>query len=409
LPLDRIGWLKRLRFEVDEREYLMKICMLCSMHEVSDERVTYKQAVSLAAMGHEVKVYGRGGKDDYVPDVPGLSYEILLPETWGLLARLRVLRMLYKAAVEWKPDVITCHEPDSAIVGLMVRARHKIPVLFDIHECYEETLSARVPVLFRAAVRSGTSKLLYTLGRRCDWLTVVSPATQAFYRAVRSDERITIIHNSPRMELFPPSRQGEAPFVLCHDGYLDESRGMVQMLEAFALARKTTDVRLLLVGKVYPECADLFDRTVTRLGLALSIDMPGWKPYDEIGAIESSAQVGLVTLQPGGNTFKSLNNKLYNYMSCALAVIAPAGSMTEHLVREYDCGLVVDTTKPQDIADAIIRLVQDGVLRKRLGSNGRRAIENDLGWHKMEERLQAVYRALERDSSQVPAKQPLGH
>ena len=194
------------------------------------------------------------------------------------------------------------------------------------------------------------------------------------------------------MEMFPPcDHDVDGPITVCHEGYLKPSRGMTQILESLVLARKQVDVRLLIVGRVEEESRELFDRQVADLALGDFLEIPGWKPYEEIGRLESAAQIGLVTLQPGGNTFKSLNNKLYNYMSCGQAVIGPAGSATEEMLQKYECGLVVDTTRPDKIAEAIVRLATDRELRKRLGGNGRRAIEQHLGWHKMEELLADIY------------------
>lgn len=368
------------------------IVMLCSSHPVSDERITHKQAVSLAKMGYKVTVVGRDDGTKSLPEVAGLILTPVQSVAGGLFARLRMLPKLYRAAVEARPDVITCHEPESALVGLFARRRCGAPVLFDIHECFQETLSSRLPRGLRGLVRFLSIVLLKSLGRRCNWLTVVSPPNQAFYQKTRRDDRVTIIHNSPRIELFPPCNHDvDGPVTICHDGYLDHSRGMMQILDSLVLARKQIDVRLLIVGRVDPGCKEAFEKRVAELSLADAIVIPGWKPYEEVGRLESTAQIGLVALQPGGNTFKSLNNKLYNYMSCGQPVIAPMGSATEDMVRQYDCGLLVDTTCPEDIATAIVRLATDPELRKRLGANGRLAVERQLGWHKMEELLADIY------------------
>ncbi|GAH63923.1 unnamed protein product, partial [marine sediment metagenome] len=97
--------------------------------------------------------------------------------------------------------------------------------------------------------------------------------------------------------------------------------------------------------------------------------------------------------------FLSLNNKLYNYMSCGQAVVGPAGSVTADMIRKYDCGVCVDTSKPEEIASAIVKLAEDVELRKRLGANGRKAIEQELGWHMMEKTLLKIFETLEQSQS----------
>lgn len=379
----------------------LRITFLASAHDLADERVTLKQAVSLARLGHEVTVFGRGTTDP-LPEEPRLKFQPLLevdptPSLTSRLKRLLLLPRLYRGAVSARPEVVTCHEMESALVGLRVGRRCRAPVLFDIHECFEEVIPSRFPRLPRWLTRGGTLKLLRYLGRRCDHLTVVSPTNQDFIRMLCPGAKVDVIHNSPRIELFPRCSQDIAgPLTLCHDGFLDESRGMYQILEAMALARRQVELRLLLVGGVRNSCRAAFNARAAELGLSELIEWPGWKPYAEIGRIEARAQIGLATLQPGGNTFRSLNNKLYNYMSCGQPVIGPIGSATETMLRQYHCGLAVDTTQPKDIADAILALARDPALRSRLGANGRRAIEEELGWHRMEQRLERIYGELAR-------------
>ncbi|MCX5654030.1 MAG: glycosyltransferase family 4 protein [Planctomycetota bacterium] len=371
----------------------MRIAMLCSGHPVTDERVTHKQAVSLARAGHEVIVFGRG--TDGPTTLSGVALVPLAPAGGGLGSRARMIRPLARMTADWKPDVVTCHEPESALAGLRVKRRIGALVIFDAHEMFHLSLASRMPPGLGALVRIGARAILRYVARRVDWVTVVSPANQAFYRAARGDDRVDIIHNSPIVESFPPCRQDvPGPITLCHDGFLDRGRGMLQILEALALARKSVEARLLVVGKVPPADEGLFRQKIEDLHLHEAIELPGWVSYEKVGQILSRGQIGIVAMQPTPNNYLSLSNKIYNYMCCAQAVIVPRGSATADLVRDADCGLAVDTTRPEEIAEAIVMLVEDLALRRRLGTNGRKAIEETYGWHMMEKRLIEIYAQL---------------
>jgi glycosyltransferase involved in cell wall biosynthesis len=196
--------------------------------------------------------------------------------------------------------------------------------------------------------------------------------------------------------MFPPCRQDvEGPVVVAHEGSLDVGRGMIEMLEALAVARRSAEVRLLIIGGVREWDRARFDEKVSSLGLAGAIESPGWVNYDSVGQWLSRSQIGIVAMQPSPNNYMGLSNKIFDYMGCGLASIVPEGSATADLVREVDCGVAVDTTRPEAIADAIVRLARDPALRRRLGANGRRAIEQTYGWHKMAERLVEIYARLE--------------
>jgi glycosyltransferase involved in cell wall biosynthesis len=372
----------------------MRIAMVCSNHPVNDARIVFKQAASLAAAGHEVRVFGLEAAAPV--HLPGVTVEAVYPFKIGIRARVSATPKLYGPVLRWKPDVVTGHEPETAALGLHLRSLCGARVVFDVHELWQETMARRAPRPIRPMAQAAFAEALRCIGRRVDWITTVSPPIRDFYRAVRRDGRVDLIYNSPPIETFPPCRQDvEGPVVVAHEGSLDVQRGMLEMLEALAMARRSAEVRLLIVGGVREWDRARFDEKVSSLGLAAAIDSPGWVSYEGVGRLLSQSQIGIVAMQPSTNNYVGLSNKLFNYMCCGLAVIVPEGSMSADLVRRADCGVAVDTTRPEAIAGAIVRLARDPALRQRLGANGRRAVEQTYGWHKMAERLVEIYARLE--------------
>jgi len=101
-------------------------------------------------------------------------------------------------------------------------------------------------------------------------------------------------------------------------------------------------------------------------------------------------------MPPSPNSYGCLSKKLFNYMSTGQAVIGPRGSNTAEIIRRADCGLVADMTDPQSLAEAIMELLSDPARRLRLGLNARRAVENEYGWHIMEQHLAEIHESLVR-------------
>ena len=374
-----------------------RITIMCPAHALGDERVVCRQALTLAQAGHEVLVLARHDPEKSPPKHPGLRLEPVGPMTRGAsvrarLAKIQALYACYRRACASAPDLLAAHEPETALLGLLISRRKKIPIHFDVHECFDELLASRVSPRLSGWVKRRVWSALSWIARRCDYVTVVSPTTQRQYQAVCGDRRVDIIHNSPPVELFPLCDQAAAgPLTVCHEGWLDLVRGMRQLLQAIALAGQRIPVRLLVVGKLGGGSAALFDSLVKELGIGDRVTVTGWLPYAEVGRVDATAQVGAVTLQPSGNNNGSLSNKVYSYMACGQAAIVPRDSATAELIAQHECGLAVDVTKPEEIAQAIVRLARDPALRQTLGQNGRRAIEQHLGWHVMSGRLVSAY------------------
>ena len=378
----------------------MRIAVLCSVHSLGDERVVCRQALSLARAGHEVVVYGRGDRGKSPPVHPNLrlvsitdlrrgkSLRARLSRVWALVGLFRTIRSL-------ESDVLAAHEPDSALVALWLRRKRGTPVHFDVHELFDELVGARAPGWLEPTLRSLTWSFLSRVAARCDWITVVSSPMAERYAAVLTEERVTVLQNSAPMELFPPCDQSiDGPLTVCHEGWLNRSRGMREIVEALALARERADVRLLVVGCIRDNCEAEFWDHVDSLGLRDSVEVTGWLPYSEVGQADARAQVGLVTLQPSGNNYYGLSNKLFSYMACGQAVIVPRGSATADLAEECECGLTVDVTQPSALADAMVRLAGDPELRCSLGANARRAMERRYSWEQLEQVLISGYEAL---------------
>ncbi len=386
-----------------------RVAVMCSSHSLGDERVVSRQALSLAKLGYEVAVFGRDDPKKILPRHPRLQLVPIVPMTYGpslgsRLKRLKTLRLLDSAVRQFQPDIVACHEPETALLAVLRLRRLGCAIHFDVLEYFEELAASRSPRPLRSLARRLTRRTLQWVASRCDWITVVSPAIVTSYAKAVGAEHVAVLLNSHPVEEFPLcTHNANGTVTVVHDGWLDESRGMAQMLEALALARRSVDVRLLCVGKVREDCAQRFDALVRQFNLSPHVEVTGWIPYDQLGHTDAKGQIGLVALQPTGNNFGGLSNKVYSYLSCGQPAIVPQGSASAELVSHYDCGVAVEITQPAAIAEAIVAIARDASLRKRLGQNGRRAVESELGWQKMEEKMCLGYAELSQVARQRKA------
>ena len=81
-------------------------------------------------------------------------------------------------------------------------------------------------------------------------------------------------------------------------------------------------------------------------------------------------------------------------MASSKAVIMSNFKYTEKLVHEVNCGLTVDSTDINEIADAMKKLIQDPYTTKQMSKNGRKAVEETYNWGNMEKRLLKLYEGL---------------
>jgi len=85
-------------------------------------------------------------------------------------------------------------------------------------------------------------------------------------------------------------------------------------------------------------------------------------------------------------------------MTAGKPLIATAGSEIANIVKEEECGIVIDKPISKKIADAI-QILNDDSIRQRLGRNGRLAAERKYNWKNAESVLLDAYTHLSKIST----------
>ena len=156
-------------------------------------------------------------------------------------------------------------------------------------------------------------------------------------------------------------------------------------------------LQLVVIGTFNDNTKAEFDKQASDFGLSENIRTVDWMPFSEAYVEIQRADIGLVQFQPGiQNNVFALPHKMFDYMMAGLPVIAPDFAVeVADIVREADCGILVDPAKPEEIAAALERLIIDPDERARLGRNGQRAVQELYNWEAEAAKLIATYRELE--------------
>jgi glycosyltransferase involved in cell wall biosynthesis len=187
-----------------------------------------------------------------------------------------------------------------------------------------------------------------------------------------------------------------------------EGRGIKGHEDLLAAARivldRRPDVRFLVVGDGFGELGERhfedIRRLATELGLDDSVIFAGRRSdlVDVLAAMDVSVQASLS--ENYGGTIESL-------LMERPMVATDAGGMPEVVIHEQT-GLLVPVLDPEALAAAILRLVEDPELGRRLGERGRaRMLERHTIQHTIDGVIE-VYRevAAERGLRRTPFDEP---
>ena len=96
--------------------------------------------------------------------------------------------------------------------------------------------------------------------------------------------------------------------------------------------------------------------------------------------------------------------KLLNYMAEGKAIVASAGS-AKGLVDGRTARVVADGDAVA-FADAVVDLLRDAHLRRRLGLAARASVEDDALWENVLDRIEAVYHRVVAGRGRRPVPAP---
>lgn len=164
-------------------------------------------------------------------------------------------------------------------------------------------------------------------------------------------------------------------FVLSYSGNMGRFHDMRTIMEAAKeLNKKYKDILFLFVGEGYKknwiiEYANKFKLT--------NCQFHSYVDRKDLGKSLACADVGLVSLSPGQEGL-SVPSKAIGIMAAGVPVIGIMSKKSEMalILKENNCGFVVEPGESDDLIDSILKLYHHEALRKELGRNALEAVKN---------------------------------
>jgi glycosyltransferase involved in cell wall biosynthesis len=366
-----------------------KVCILTSVHIPFDGRIFHRQARSLARAGYEVVLIARHDKAEIVDGVRIVP----LAEPANRFARMTTtLRRILRLALSEGADVYHFHDPELMIVGLLLKLFGK-KVIWDVHEHYPNSILDKFWISQGLRRLSSVSFDLFerSVVRFFDCVIYTTPLVGARYQKLKVPS--ARVENYPIVQLSQTFRRDPQEKVL-YLGAMSRTRGLVEVIEAFALVtKKHPSWELDLVGLSRPATfEDEMKSLAKNRGIDANVNFIPWVPYEEKERLSSQASMGVITYLPYSNNTSCLPNKLFDYMLVGLPVIASNFPLYKEIVEPNRCGLIVDPTQPREIALAMEYLIEHPHEAREMGERGRQAVLDRYNWEKESENLLEIYR-----------------
>jgi len=363
-----------------------KICHITTAHPRFDTRIFKKECVSLAGEGFDVSlVIADGLGDQTIEDVK--IYDVgNIPG--GRLNRFLIkTRLVYNNALSLNADIIHFHDPDFIPYGLKLIRKGKI-VIYDVHEDVpKQTYSKEyIPKVFQPLV-AFLMRILenYSAKRFSQIITVTQSINERFILLNPNSE---IINNYPYSnellsEINWEKKKNEVAFI----GGISEVRGIKQVIESMNYA----DCTLNLAGEF--ETQKLKESLIANQYWS-KVKYHGVVNRVQLKEMLMNSKIGIVTYLPLPNHIKAQPNKMFEYMSAGIPVVASNFPLWKEIVEGNNCGICVNPNDPSEIGRAISYLLENESIALEMGRNGRKAVIQKYNWDNERKRLTSIYNKL---------------
>jgi glycosyltransferase involved in cell wall biosynthesis len=368
----------------------------------------YQRLSGLSSLGHTIDLatYHLGKNEVFegvtihrTPSIPFIK-SLKVGPSWqkvplDILLFLKSVGLLIKN----KYDVIHSHEEAgffSVLLAWMFRKRH----LYDMHSSLPKQL-----VNFKFGDNWLMIGFFDNLERlvvnTCDAMITIGPDLAEHVQEINPRVPMQMIENLPLVsdevdvevvEQLKEKLGLVGKIVIVYTGTFERYQGVDLLIDSVDIViQQYPEVKFILVGGKPNQIEELKNLVVNK-SLDKSVRFMGTVPIEEANTYIEMADI-LVSPRTEGT---SVPLKIYTYLWAGKPIIAT--NLTAHtLVLDQESAVLVEPTK-ESLASGLVKLISSESLRKTLGEQSRKLVEEKYSKASYLSKLQKIYEVLQTDS-----------
>jgi glycosyltransferase involved in cell wall biosynthesis len=301
-----------------------------------------------------------------------------------------------------KPDVVFVEaQPLTlALAGYLTRILRGVPYIYNTPDLQVEIAGDKrwLPAHFLVAA---AAKLENFLMRRA---LCVSTVTDAFVEHFATNrgigrEHVTFLPNGADTESLRPLPPDldyarelgvEGKTVFTYAGTHAPYQGLEIILEAAARLRDRSDIAILMVGNG-PLRAALREKAAA---MGLTNVLFRESPFSEMARLMSLTRASIATISEMQAAAKMRLSKVVPPLACGVPVVYVGAGESAAMLREHDCGRVVESRSADDFAATLRELAGAPQWCLEMGRRGRDLVLSELSWSVIVERWLAELQSI---------------
>ncbi len=206
------------------------------------------------------------------------------------------------------------------------------------------------------------------------------------------ESKIAILSDAVDIQVFHPDSAKKSENIVLFVGRIDRIKGLHVLLKALTYVKFS--VKLVIIG---PQWDPEYFKEIVDLSSA--INATGFHNVTLLGELNSSDlvpwyQKASVLVCPF--VYETCSNVVRESLACGTPVV----STGSHLLENHSDGILLAHWDPEDLANAINKLLGEPAFRERFGKDGREIIERYFSWKKSIDDLVKIYDDILNSNSQ---------
>ena len=287
-----------------------------------------------------------------------------------------------------KYNLLVANDLDTLLPNFIVSKIRHIPLVYDSHEYF----TGLPEIKERPFVKFVWKSVEKTVFPYLKYVMTVSEPIASLYEE-EYGLRPVVIRNYPessaeikaftKKELNIP----DTDFLLIIQGTgINLDKGGEELVDAIASAG---NISLIVAGS--GDMVPALKQRAEKHGIDLKVKFIPPLPWKELMRYTKSADAGMVLEKNTNLNYRySLPNKLFDYISAGIPVIASDLPETKKIITTFSCGIIIPEVTPEEIIEAVNMLSGNKLLHDELRRNSISAA-GELNWEKESVRVRNFY------------------
>ena len=219
-------------------------------------------------------------------------------------------------------------------------------------------------------------------------------------------DKTELVTAAANIEMFTPEIDGtkirkkyglENFSIVGYAGCFAEWHGVLDLVKASKkVISKTDQVRFLMIG---PNSSVRVLPMVRKMNLEDYFIFTDLVPYNEVPSYLNACDILAAPYNPSAYAetrkfgFFYSPIKLFEYMACGRPIVTSSCGSIPSIIRDKATGCLFEPGNTEDLANAILFLLENRKLSKKIGNNARKDVETKYSWKSVTKKIELILRS----------------